>query len=439
LSLAAEQTNRITTLWDAKRSAVQVLLIRIGGAGLAYASQVMLARLMGKAEYGIFATVWVWIAILGHGLTLGFPQAACRFLPEHLAKGEPEYARGFLRYVSLIVMFCIILGSCIGVFLVWFLQGYIEPVQWVPFLLMFMVVPFFAMQDYVEGLARSFNWAVLAIAPIYLLRQGLFACGTALAIVLGAPAVAATAILAMIGATVAALLLQGFILKRRINTVLQAGEPRANYPLWLGTAAPIAFSNIMFMFLSYVDVLLVSFFSSPEAVAVYFAATRILQFMNFVQYAATAATAQRFSEAQARGDRVTLQDLLVRTARWNTFATFIVGIGLMIVATFLLQLFGKGFGDAVPLLLVLMIGTILQTIAGPAEDALMMLGAERLAAKANFIFLILAVALHCAVIPVYGIWGASCIAAFLMVSRNVFLAIIAQNRLGLATHIFKQV
>jgi O-antigen/teichoic acid export membrane protein len=195
----------------------------------------------------------------------------------------------------------------------------------------------------------------------------------------------------------------------------------------------------MFMFLSYVDVLLVSFFLPSEAVAIYFAATRILQFMNFVQYAATAATAQRFSEAQARGDREALQDLLVRTARWNSFATVIVGVGLTIVAAFLLRLFGTGFSEAVPLLLVLMGGTILQTLAGPGEDALMMLGAERLAAKANLIFLICAIALHCAIIPVYGVWGAAWAAAFLMVSRSVCLAIIAQNYLSLATHIFKRI
>ena len=39
----------------ARRSAAIALLIRLGSAALAYAAQVVLARLMGQHEYGVFA------------------------------------------------------------------------------------------------------------------------------------------------------------------------------------------------------------------------------------------------------------------------------------------------------------------------------------------------------------------------------------------------
>ena len=77
-------------------SALGVFAVRIGAAGFAYGAQVLMARMMGGGEYGIFATVWVWIAILGHTATFGLSQGACRFLPADQATGRLDSVRGFL-------------------------------------------------------------------------------------------------------------------------------------------------------------------------------------------------------------------------------------------------------------------------------------------------------------------------------------------------------
>ncbi|GMA77372.1 hypothetical protein GCM10025880_37890 [Methylorubrum aminovorans] len=77
-------------------SALGVFAVRIGAAGFAYGAQVLMARMMGGAEYGIFATVWVWIAILGHTATFGLSQGACRFLPADQATDRLDSVRGFL-------------------------------------------------------------------------------------------------------------------------------------------------------------------------------------------------------------------------------------------------------------------------------------------------------------------------------------------------------
>ena len=47
------------------------------------------------------------------------------------------------------------------------------PAYWAPIAVALGVMPLFALQDYLEGVARSQNWVGLAIAPPYLLRQTL--------------------------------------------------------------------------------------------------------------------------------------------------------------------------------------------------------------------------------------------------------------------------
>jgi O-antigen/teichoic acid export membrane protein len=77
-SMAAAAAGALRTggeaLVRARRAGIAVFAIRVAAAGLAYGTQVLMARLMGEAGYGIFATAWVWIAILGHASLFGLSQ-----------------------------------------------------------------------------------------------------------------------------------------------------------------------------------------------------------------------------------------------------------------------------------------------------------------------------------------------------------------------------
>jgi O-antigen/teichoic acid export membrane protein len=75
-----------------------------------------------------------------------------------------------------------------GAGLLWLGKGLISTPYLLPLAFALCVVPIFALQDFLEGVARSFNWTVLAIAPPFILRQGLIAIAMLLALAWGAPA-----------------------------------------------------------------------------------------------------------------------------------------------------------------------------------------------------------------------------------------------------------
>jgi O-antigen/teichoic acid export membrane protein len=414
-------------------AAIHVFAIRIGAAGFAYVGQVLMARLMGGTEYGVFAAIWVWIAILGHSATLGLSQGACRFMPADQARGDLAAVRAYLvggAVVTLVSAVAIALG---GLALVWWEGSLLEGPYAAPILVAALVLPLFALQDYCEGVARGQNWAVLAIAPPYLLRQGLIMAAMLAAVAFGAPAEARIAVLCTLVATGVAVAIQATLLLRGLGRVLPAGPRRYAWRRWFRACLPIAASDLAGAASSFIDVVVLSLLVPPATVGLYFAATRIQQFVVFVHFAATAATAQRFTAAHAAGDRMQLDTLVTLQARLTLAATAVIGIAIVAAAPLLLGLFGPEFRDSLPILAVLVAGSVVASVFGPGEDLLNMLGGERLAAGIALGMLVLAGGLCLALVPAFGVVGAALAMAIASVVRAVAMAWAAHAVHGLIT------
>ena len=89
---------------EASRMSLIAFAIRIVSAGIAFVSQVLLARWMGSFEYGIFVLVWVTMVIAGNISCLGFHTSVIRFIPEYREKGMLDELRGILVASRLFVL-----------------------------------------------------------------------------------------------------------------------------------------------------------------------------------------------------------------------------------------------------------------------------------------------------------------------------------------------
>ena len=414
-------------------SALAVFAVRIGAAGFAYGAQVLMARMMGGAEYGIFATVWVWIAILGHTATFGLSQGACRFLPADQATGRLDSVRGFLLGGALASLGGGLALSLGGLAVAFLQGGLLAGPYGTPILVAALVVPLFAFQDYLEGVARSQGWPLLAIAPPYLLRQALIMAAMVGAVLSGAPAEAWVAIACTLAATGLAATVQAVLLLARLRRHLPRGPRLYRWRLWLTACLPIAAGDLAASAFGFVDVVILGFLAPPEAVGLYFAATRIQQFVDFVHYAASATTAQRLAAARAHGDEAGLAHLVRMQARWTFLATAGVGLGILAVSPLLLGLFGEGFRASLPVLAILVAGSVAASLFGPAEDVLTMLGGERLCAGITLAMLALAALLCLVLIPGLGVAGAAVAVALAQTLRGLALALGARTLHGLST------
>jgi O-antigen/teichoic acid export membrane protein len=419
----------------AQRSAAIALVIRLGNAGLAYLAQVVLARLMGQYEYGVFAYTWVWFLVFSSIGTLGFGDSPVRYIAQLRTRGEDAHLRGFIRFSAIAILASSIAFGALVIAALPLAGYWIDNVYLMPMALMAISIPFACFQALLEAFGRSYSWTVSALLPSYILRHGLLLLIMVGAVAVGMQATALTGYICLVVAMVIATTYQAIAILTRLHRVVEPG-PSAYRPWeWLRGSAPFAALYAGQHLAGFADVLVLSFFVSPAQIAIYFAATRIIQVVNLVPFAATVGTAHLFSATHTRGDH----DGLQRLCRSVVAATFVIAIAAVAILVaggdWLLAMFGEGFDAGYTPLVILAVGVVMRVAAGPAEDVLNMTGHSGLSASTYLVIVGVNVAFSVPLITFFGINGAAVAGAIALTLRAVWLAFAARRRLHVDTTI----
>src|SRR6185437_713427 len=310
--LADKSDSRLAQLVAGK-----VFLVRVGNALLALVSQVLLARWMGAFEFGIYIYAWTWVLMIGAIPDMGLSSAARRFIPEYTERKRYKLLRGFLsgsRWLAFAIASGIGLAGAAAVTLG---APWLDAYETVPLYLACATVPIYGLVQVQAGIAQSYDWPNLALLPFYIIRQ---LCITALigaAYFLGLPTHAVMAMLIAVGATWVVTAGQMLVLDRRLKKKVRKGARQYEIKTWLSTSLPIFVVEGFYLLLTYVDILALEHLRSPNEVAVYYAAARLLAIVAFVYFAIAGATTHRFTEYHVAGNAERLKAFFAETARWT--------------------------------------------------------------------------------------------------------------------------
>lgn len=431
---AAKIRSRLSDRSDtavAQKIAGSAFLIRVVNAGIAFASQILLARWMGQSEYGVYVYVWTWVLLLGGLTSLGLASTPQRFIPEYGERGEHALLRGFLigsRALATGISTVIALAGLLGL---WLFAPYLENRALIPLYLAMVCVPMYVLTDVQDGVARSYNWIDVALAPAYFVRPLLILALLGALSQLDFSPTAATAMAATVVATWITSVAQLWMLERRLAKRVPAG-PRVYAPkLWMRVSLPIFMVEGFYLLLAYVDVIILSAFHAPHEVAVYYAAVKVMQLVAFVSFSVAAAVAHRFSEYAVTGDQARLSAMVRDAARWTFWPSLAGCVGLFIVGWPILWLFGPEFTEGYPLLFVIAVGLLARATVGPLERLLNMLNEQNLCAAVYGGAFALNVALCFALVPSFGAMGAAVATSITLAIESVLLFWVTRRRLGL--------
>ncbi len=420
----------------AQRQALMAFAIRIASAAIAFVSQIILARLMGEFEYGIYAFVWVIVILTGNLSCLGFHTSIIRFYHQHRAAGEAALLRGLNAASCLVALATATLVAALGFAFLALFGDSIAAYYLVPIGIALFIIPMIALGDILDGMARARGWTVSALAPTFILRPILILIFMAAAEFVDAPHDATTAMAAALAATYVttlAHLAQLAVLIRK-----ERDEVSRHYQLgtWMRYSLPLFLVDGIGFMLTNADVVVVGIYLPPDQVGIYFAAAKTIVLVQFVYFSVKAAAAPRFSAIIAAGDHDALAGFAAQATRWTFWPSLVIGLCALAVGELLLSLFGPNFTDGYWLMVILFAGILTKASIGPAEILLSMAGHQKLCVAVYAATLIAAVVLYSVMIPLFGLTGAAVAAATAIMIESLLLHLTVRRTLGITLFAF---
>ncbi len=415
----------------AQRDAIFVFLVRAASAGILYVSQIVLARWMGAADYGIYVWVWTLVLVLGGISHLGLGPSLMRLIPTYRANGDMDLLRGLLigsRWLAFFV------GSVIALTGYWILRtfgGAIDDPYFMPAMLGIICIPLFAMTDVQDGLGRAQGWMAVALVPPYILRPLALLVTMALAHVSGLATDAVTAAFAAIVACWAATMVQTLMVQQRLDAEIPPGPRAYDFGYWIRSSFPLLVLYASELVMQNVDVLILSAHLPPQTVGMYFAAAKTMALVMFVHYAVGSAVAKDIAALHVRGDRAALVAYTRDAVRWTFWPSLVAAVGILALGKPLLWLFSPSFTEAYPVMIVLGAGFLIRASVGPSEFLLNALGEQKRCAQVAVTVAAVDIALNLLLVPLYGIMGAASATAVALILSALLYARVARQRTGL--------
>ncbi len=372
-ALLAEKTdNRIAQLVAGK-----VFMVRLASALLALVSQVLLARWMGRFEFGVYIYVWTWVLMIGALSDVGLSSAARRFIPEYSERKSFDLLRGFLtgsKWLAFAVAGAI---GALGALGVWLLSPHLDGFEIVPLYLACLVIPVYGLVQIQAGIAQSYDWPNLALAPFYIWRQLAITALVGAFWLLGASTDAVTAMAIAAGATWAVTIGQLALLNRRLAGKVPEGPQAIRGEGMVRHLAPDLRGRGLLP--------AAHLRRHPRARAPALARRgrgllrrraparhrRLRLFRHRRRHHPQVHAVSR------RRRQPTPRHVLHRNRRWTFWPSLAVCALILACGLPLLSLFGAGFTAGYGVMFILAIGMLSRAAVGPAERLLNMLGERR--------------------------------------------------------------
>ncbi len=411
------------------RGAGMSAMLRFASAGLSLATQVVLARLMGVNQYGLYAVIFSSVGLLALPLALGLDMSIIRFVPGHIFHGEGGAIRGLIRRAFQVETIMGLSAALLWAFgSNWVVGQHLGPTVLTGSGLIVMELGFVAVLTATLRALHKIGWAQM---PTDILDP-LLLIAAVLAIRLTTGSVDATqAVLAKAFTLLAVVALLGFWARRGVRPLIGGAKPRYDTVHWIKVGIPLMLIGGSVVLLGRMDVLMVSALVSPTQAGIYMIALKIGTLMEMVMAAVNTIAAPMIAGLHARNDYRGLEQLLRTTAKTVFVIVLAIGAFVILAGKPLLGLFGQEFQQGRQALIILVIGWAAASIVAPVDLLGGMTGHQRSTSMVMIAALGVNATLNLLLIPRWGIAGAAWASVVTLIAWRGFLAVYLGRRLGI--------
>lgn len=405
------------------------------GAALILLSQLLLTRLLGVEQYGVYYYVLSWLTLLVVIAKLGVDHAMLRFLPTYLVNCEWGSIAGMLRWGTRVVgRSSLLLALCCALVVYAFVQA--EHGLLATFLLGCVVLPLWAYGFLRQAAMRALRQNVLALMPELIVAPLLIMAMVAGARAAGVLPSAPLAMTATVIAFGAALALGGLWLRGALPPEVRTSSPAQYADKWRASARALFVGGSMHLVMSNTDAAILGMLVGTDVVGVYGIAARTASLVAFPLTIANTAFVPMIAEMLASGRERELEKLLRQGMRLVGVASATIVVGFAFWGDRILALFGSGFEEGVLYLWVLAIGQLINAFCGPVAYVVAYSGREATVAKVLVGAAALNVALNLLLVSRWEATGAAIATTLCLAGWNLVLYVMACRRVGVSAGVF---
>lgn len=409
---------RITPL---RKTAIGSLGLKIGAAGLGLINGVLLARLLGPAEYGVYAIALSGVNLAATVAVLGLPMLVTREVAANAEREKWGRLKGILgathRWTLLAVL------AIVGWTTILFVGGVAKPpVSWPLTIIAMLLVAVGAFNQLRAAILRGLNRVILADIPELLLRPAvmLVLLGCVYFTAIHAGAVHALGLQLVAGGF--ALAAGTWWLATRQPASLKTAAPEPIQSGWLLVALPFLGIALIGALEGQVSLYLLGYLGGAEQAGLFQAANQLVGLIVIGLVAVNMPLQPKLAVAWARGDKQYAQRLITETARMGTAIALAGTLVIMVFAEAVLRIYGDQYVEAAHTMRILAVGQMVNAAAGSCGILLMMAGHQNVVMRGTALALLINVIVAYFTIPVYGAVGGALATMLAMASWNVYFA-----------------
>lgn len=402
--------------------------LTVTAAGLTFVTGVLLARLLGAASYGVYASATAVVLLMSVPLTLGFDRLLVRDVAAAGTRATWGLAQGLMRrsieFVLPVALVAVIVVALAATAFNSFAPDTL-PVLWIALLM----VPLLVVTTLRRAITQGLRHIVSSQLPDALIRPGLYAALLVVAyFTLGTLSAAAAMALNLFSVTVA-LICGLYLLWRQIPAQMHSARPEYETRQWLREAMPFALATAATTLMNQIDVVLVGGLAGAAPAGLYAVAARGAGLALFGAIAVNTTLAPTAAQLWAVNERARLQYVVTRAARGAFLFALGVAAMLWLFGPQFLTLFGPEFADADQTMALLALAQVIDCGFGIGGLLLSMTGFQGLAFVSIGVAVVLRIGLGIALIPSLGAAGAGVAAVISILVVNVLATIFAARKL----------
>ena len=421
------------------RGLLATFLITVCGKAAVFLTGIVLARLLGPANLGIYAVALAVAQLLRLSTVFGLPGMVVRYVSLYDAQHSWGLLRGLLQRGLRLTVILSLVAVVIGSLVIWAARGALGLEKTLAFLAALWMVPLLDFAVLRSAVLQGFRHVTLAQIPDGLIRPLVFLVALVLFWDLGDASVGSpVTVLALQWAVVLVTFVIGLpLLYRAVPRSVWNAAAEYDACRWRGSFVPFMFLYAIQLLLSHADVLMLSALSTDLSVGLYRVASQGGELMAFTLGIVNLVIQPVISRLHTSGDRERLQDLITRTVRLSTIIAVPIALSLLMFGERLLAgLFGPEYQASYLPMMILVSGQMVNVACGSVGLLLFMTGHERDAAWSIASALTINIALGLALIPVFGAEGAAVASAVSLIAWNIFLYRRVRRRLAIHPTIF---